>query len=410
MRTVVLRDSYDALLKRIKELDKEIKLNSKEIGRAAELGDLSENAEFDAAKEKQTELFTTLNNLETYVSGRIIESDEINTKVVSFGTTVKIFDYTDNRVDTYTLAGPVEFELEIYPSIMTFTSPLGQALNGKKKGTLVDIDLPRGLSKFLILDIKSVSGVEEAVPELVIFGPVGHDIITTDKKEQGTYPGGSAYHTAVGASLFTNRIALVACVDKADKDLTEAVSKLSTFDKAIKTVSKAKISFENLPKDYYGAKYFHIAAAPPDQQLEWVTAIKANADIDCKVSLDIDEQYIKEHEKTLQKLLDLCDILFVTEAEHKLLKGLETEEKTIILKKGRQTAEFWIEGEMEQEAEALELAVVDPTGFGGVMAGAFVGMLTLGHLEETAIDLAMKIACKAQEDFGVDHLIHPKHD
>ena len=402
MRTVILRDAYDALLKRIKELDKEIKLNSKEIGRAAELGDLSENAEFDAAKEKQTELFNTLNNLENYVHARIIEPNEINTKVVSFGTTVKFFDYTENKVDTYTIVGPAEFELGIYPNIMTFNSPLGQALNGKKKGTVVDIDLPRGLSKFLILDIRAVSIPPEAVPEIVIFGE-------TLKHSDGHF-GGAGYYAAAGASMFTDRIAPVTVVDKKDKDLVEALSQIAKLDKAVILDPKAEISFANLPKDYYGAKFFHITSMEPSKQLEILTALSGSDEIDGKLSVEIDEQYLKSDKDTIVKIMELADILFVTEAVFKLLEKIEHDEKSVILRKGHESAEFWYDDDMEQEAEALEVEVVDPDGFESVMAGAFVGVMALDHLEEVALDLAMKLACKSTEDKGVDHLIHPKHD
>ncbi|NIS17175.1 MAG: transcription elongation factor GreA, partial [Aliifodinibius sp.] len=139
MRTVILKDAYDTLVKRIEQIKKDIRQNSKEIGRAAELGDLSENAEYDAAKEKQSELFSTLNNLETYLKARLIEEKDINTEVVSFGTRVRLFDMNKHKIVSYVVAGPVEFELEIYPSIVTFTSPLGQGLIGKKKGQVVDI-------------------------------------------------------------------------------------------------------------------------------------------------------------------------------------------------------------------------------------------------------------------------------
>ena len=402
MRTVILRDAYDALLKRIKEIDKEIKLNSKEIGRAAELGDLSENAEFDAAKEKQTELFNTLNNLETYVNARIIEPEEINTKVVSFGTTVKFFDYTENKVDTYTIVGPAEFELDIYPNIMTFNSPLGQALNGKKSGTAIDIDLPRGLSKFLILDIKAVSVAPEPVPEIVIFGEVG--------KNKDGQPGGAGYYAAAGACLFTKQIAVVTAVDGQDKDLTAALNKIARFDGAVQTDPQAEISFANLPAEYYGAKYFHLVPMEPAKQMEIMSAIRANGDIEGKLSVEIDEQYLKKDKDTIVKVMELADLLFVTEPVFKLLADIEHDEKSVIVRKGRESAEFWYDDDMEQEAQALEVEVADSSGFEGVMAGAFVGVMALGHLEEIAIDLSMRLASKSQEDHGLDHLIHPKHD
>ena len=88
-----------------------------------------------------------------YVSSFVV----ISTEVVSFGTTVKLKDLVTQKVVSYTFVGPVEYELEIYPSIVTFSSPLGKALVGKKKGESVDIELPKPSSKFLILDIEAAS-------------------------------------------------------------------------------------------------------------------------------------------------------------------------------------------------------------------------------------------------------------
>ena len=116
------------------ELKKEVRENSKQIGEAADFGDLKENGEYKAAKEIQAMLFSKLERLQPYLAAIIIEKKEISTEVVSFGTTVKLKDLVTQKVVSYTFVGPVEYELEIYPSIVTFTSPLGKALVGKKKG------------------------------------------------------------------------------------------------------------------------------------------------------------------------------------------------------------------------------------------------------------------------------------
>ena len=157
MSNVILRDTYNLLVNKIKELKEEVRENSKQIGAAADFGDLRENAEYKAAKEQQSMLFSKLNRLEPYLTAIIIEKKEIDPEVVSYGTTVKLQDLVTQKVVSYTFVGPVEYELEIYPSIVTFTSPLGKALVGKKKGESVDIEGPKQSSKFLILDIEAAS-------------------------------------------------------------------------------------------------------------------------------------------------------------------------------------------------------------------------------------------------------------
>jgi len=438
MRTAILRDAYDILLNRIEEIKKEIKKNTKDIARAADFGDLSENAEYDAAKERQSELFMTKNNLESYVSARIIEEEDINTEVVSFGTTVKLFDFTHNEFVSYTLAGPVEFEFEIYPSIMTFTSPLGQALNGKKKGALVDIELPKGTTKFLILDIKAISKTAVHSPDIAILGHVGYDVIHIDDTEKGRFSGGSAFHTGIGVACCTNEFALVTRVGKSDKELLGAVSGLNCSKHGIKKVDNSSspefklyyssnnkddltkrsvslgcgsdISFEDLPSALYSARFLHLSASTPEQQLSWLTEIRKEKKIDCKISIDISEQYIKDQKDALLKLLPQCDIIFANEKEYELVKKAKISDETVVIKKVSDGSELWIDDELEDEASALDIEAVDPTGSAGVFAGAFLAVHALGHDEETAMDLATRIASKSKADFGVEHLIQVKHE
>ena len=66
-------------------------------------------------------------------------------------------DLATQKVVSYAFVGSAEYELELYPSIVTFTSPLGKALVGKKKGESVVVGLPEKSSKFLILDIEAAS-------------------------------------------------------------------------------------------------------------------------------------------------------------------------------------------------------------------------------------------------------------
>jgi transcription elongation factor GreA len=410
MRTVVLRHAYNILLKKLEEIKKDIKQNTKDIARAADFGDISENAEYDAAKERQSELFLTKNNLEAYVSGRVIDNDEINTEVVSFGTTLTLFDLDLNEIITYTLAGPVEFELEIYPSIMTFTSPLGQALNGKKKGAKVTIELPKRKARYLILDIKAVSQATTPDKELIILGPVGYDTIQAGKSDKGQFTGGSAYHTGVGAACFGNNFALVTRLDKKDKELLKTVKALNgKFDGVLSTDSDA-ISFKDIPTSLYPAKYIHLSAASPEQQLTWVADIKKEKKLDCRISVDVDPQFIKKGKKTLLKTLENCDIIFINESDYDLLSGIEIDDEVVIVKRCKNGTELWIEQELQDEYEAPEIEFVDSTGLNGVMAGVFLVVLSMGHDEETALDMATRIAAKSSAGFGVDHLLHVNQD
>jgi len=437
MSTIILRDAYNILLEKIKEINREIKQNSKDIARAADFGDLSENAEFDAAKEKQSELFLTLNNLESYLSARIIENDDINSDVVSFGTTVTLYDYNHNEVISYTLAGPVEYELEIYPSIMTFTSPLGKSLITKKKGDIVNIDLPRGKSKFMILDIQKVSSSngKDNEPRVVILGHTGHDVIHLDGQEKGRFTGGSAYHAGVGAHCVSNMFAMATCIGKGNSTLHDAIRALGCRMEAVKTTDgrnapefklqyssdgslnrpievstgcENEVSIKNLPAEFHSAKFFHLSSASPEQQLQWVTDIKGQEGINCTISIDVAESYIADQKETLLKTLEHCEIIFVNERENELLKEVDIADKVVVLKKGDLQAELWIEEELQIEEKAPETEVADLTGYSGMFAGAFMSVMAMGHDEETSFTVATLLASNATKDFGVEHLLKVK--
>ena len=133
MRTVILKDAYNILLEKIKEIKRDIKQNSKDIARAADFGDISENAEYDAAKERQSELLLSLKNLEAYTKARIIAEKDINTEVISFGTKVRLFDLVNNEIVTYTLAGPVELGRSERQRVLAVEAPARAEQRGVRR-------------------------------------------------------------------------------------------------------------------------------------------------------------------------------------------------------------------------------------------------------------------------------------
>ncbi|MCF7803642.1 MAG: GreA/GreB family elongation factor [Candidatus Marinimicrobia bacterium] len=156
MAVAILKDTHELLRERIKELREEIDANKDDIRDAAAHGDLSENAEYDSAKEKQSMLHYKLNQLQMYMNVEIFDEGDINTDVVSFGTHVKIKNKKNGEVQEYNLVGPAEYELENYPEVMTYTSPLAKALMGKEVGETAEIKKPDKHLEFEVLEIESV--------------------------------------------------------------------------------------------------------------------------------------------------------------------------------------------------------------------------------------------------------------
>jgi len=125
---------------------------SQQIGEARDKGDLSENAEYDAAKEAQGLLEMKISKLQDLLRGaRIIDESKINTDEVQMLNTVKIKNLKFNKVFTYTIV-PVS-ETDIKAGKIAVGTPIAQGLIGKKKGDIVKIKIPSGEMEVEILDI-----------------------------------------------------------------------------------------------------------------------------------------------------------------------------------------------------------------------------------------------------------------
>ncbi|MCP4726188.1 MAG: hypothetical protein GY863_14185, partial [bacterium] len=123
MSVVILINTYDLLLEKIDSIKVEIRENSEKLGKAADFGDLKENAEYKTAKENQEFLFNKLSRFEQYLNCKVVDGKKLNSDTVAFGTTVKISDSRSGKIMNYNILGPVEFELESMDDVVTYTSP-----------------------------------------------------------------------------------------------------------------------------------------------------------------------------------------------------------------------------------------------------------------------------------------------
>ena len=123
------------------------------IKEAREFGDISENSEYDDAKNEQMMLEARIASLEEKLrSATVIDSSELDTNVVRVGSLVHIKDDAGKSA-TYTIVGSTEAD----PSSnkLSNESPVGKAIIGRKKGETVEVEAPRGALKYKILDIKA---------------------------------------------------------------------------------------------------------------------------------------------------------------------------------------------------------------------------------------------------------------
>jgi len=123
-----------------------------QIAEARDKGDLSENAEYDAAKEAQGLLEARISRLESELSkSRVLDEKNIDLSTAKLLTTVKIENIQSKQKMSYTLVS--ESEADLKNKKISISSPIGRGLMGKKVGEIADISVPSGVIKFKILDI-----------------------------------------------------------------------------------------------------------------------------------------------------------------------------------------------------------------------------------------------------------------
>ena len=150
---ILTQEGYDNLDKELNYLKTEKRAEIAErIKVALGFGDLSENSEYDEAKNAQAENEGKIAELENKIRyAKIIDESEIDTKTVQVGNIVKVYDEDFDEEVTYTIVGSTEVDLA--QNKISNESPVGAALLGKKKNDTVEVKTPAGLSKYKILSI-----------------------------------------------------------------------------------------------------------------------------------------------------------------------------------------------------------------------------------------------------------------
>ena len=148
--------TYDGLKKLEEELEFLKTQKRKEVAErikvALGFGDLSENSEYDEAKNEQAQVEMRIVELENKLRNvKLIDEDEIDTKTVQVGNTVQVLDMEFDEKVNYTIVGSTEADL--LENKISNESPIGQALLGRKKNDVVDVEAPAGVLSFKILKI-----------------------------------------------------------------------------------------------------------------------------------------------------------------------------------------------------------------------------------------------------------------
>ncbi len=142
-----------ALEDELKRLKEERPLISKAIGIAREHGDLSENAEYHAAKERQGMIEARLKDIEGIIShAQVIDPSTLTGDTVKFGATVMVADQETDEESTYRIVG--SHEADAKNGSLSITSPLAKALIGKTLGDSVEVTTPKGARSYEIIDVQ----------------------------------------------------------------------------------------------------------------------------------------------------------------------------------------------------------------------------------------------------------------
>ncbi len=151
---LLTQEGYDNLEKELEYLRTEKRAEIAErIKVALGFGDLSENSEYDEAKNAQAANEIKIAGLEAKLRyAKIIDESEIDTKTVQVGNTVKVKDLEFDEECEYTIVGSTEVDLS--QNKISNESPIGAALLGAKKGQVVEFKIPAGTAKYKILSIK----------------------------------------------------------------------------------------------------------------------------------------------------------------------------------------------------------------------------------------------------------------
>ncbi len=145
--------ALDAELKRLKTEERPAVIQA--ISEARAHGDLSENAEYHAAKERQAFIETRLAEIEDKIArAQVIDVSKLSGKQVKFGATVNLIDEDSGEKSKYKIVG--EDESDVKAGKISITSPIARALIGKEEGDVVEVMAPGGAKSYEIVKVKYV--------------------------------------------------------------------------------------------------------------------------------------------------------------------------------------------------------------------------------------------------------------
>ena len=157
MATLILRDTYIELEQEMESINKLRADTASQIQEAASHGDLKENYEYKAAKEKMEFVVWKKQLLQSHAPFDFIDYSQIRSEQVEFGNIVKILEEGKDKAEDYYLLGPIESELDLYPMVVSYHAPFAQEMIGKKVGEHFILEIGGKDIKFTIVEIEKIT-------------------------------------------------------------------------------------------------------------------------------------------------------------------------------------------------------------------------------------------------------------
>ena len=165
MSTLILKDTYFLLQEEMKSINKLRLKTASQIEEAASHGDLKENYDYKAAKEKMEFVIYKKQLLQSHAPFKFIEYSEIETDDVGFGNKVRILEEGKDEVEDYYLLGPIESQFDIYPMVVTYQAPFAKAMIGKKINEDFTLEISGENIKFKIIAIEKITASTPKCPK-----------------------------------------------------------------------------------------------------------------------------------------------------------------------------------------------------------------------------------------------------
>ena len=154
-RQPISREGYDNKLKEIELLEDDLDECTERIKEAHAEGDLKENAEYHGQRERQGQIQAKINQLKGVLgSCYIVEKSDMPKGQVTFGSVVTAKNLDDGLDERYEFVGPGEEDYAVDPMKILTSSPIAQAMLGKKVGEIVEVEIPAGTMKMEITEIQ----------------------------------------------------------------------------------------------------------------------------------------------------------------------------------------------------------------------------------------------------------------